>query len=275
MKKRINQFIAIALIAGLTITFGCEKDNNDDTPQLPPAATFITDFSEFEDGIPIKKSSELVLTNFQQAAWAVWYTNSMLTVGLAVPVHAYNLAVDQTPVRADNNTWEWSNDFELGQNAYETILTAVVEDDMVNWEMKISKADGFQDFIWFTGTCNILATEGTWTLYETPADPHALLYIDWTADYEAEIFDVTYTIVYASNNYYESYINYGITDADPDYDAYYNVYDNSNEAEIFLYKVYYNTDTHTGKYQKYINDDLNYEGCWDGNFQDVACSSEQ
>ncbi|MBN1158560.1 MAG: hypothetical protein JXA61_04205 [Bacteroidales bacterium] len=273
MKKRMHQFMALVLMAGLIIPLGCEKDKEGEAPQLPPAATFITDFSEFEDGVPLKKSTELELTNFQQAAFTVWYFNSLLTIGLAVPVHAYNMAVDQTPERIDNNTWEWSNDFDLGENSYQTILTAVVEEEMVDWEMKVSKTDGFQDFIWFTGSCDILATEGTWTLYETPADPHAILDIDWTVDYEAETCDVTYEVVYESSNYYGSYINCGITDDNPDYDAYYSVY-KSTEPGVVTW-IYYNTETHAGRIEVYLNDDLQSEGCWDENFDDIACTSEE
>ena len=208
MKKRMNQFVAIALMISLVISFGCEKEEKDSAPQLPPASTFVTEFSEFDQGMD-RKSTEVIESNFVMAAVAVVYMNASLTVGLAIPVAAYIEAFNHDPVRIDNDTWEWSYDVVVEEVTYTAVLTADVIGDQVDVEMRISKAEVFEDFLWYSGSFDILRTSGTWTLYNNPEDNQEVLNIVWNHDWELETFDVTYTYVLAESNYYGSYIEYG------------------------------------------------------------------
>jgi len=266
MMKRMNQFVAISLMISLTISFGCEKEEKDKAPQLPPASSFVTDFSEFDQGAA-KKSTEVIENNFVTAAVAVVYMNSVLTVGLAIPVAAYAEAFNHDAMRVDNDTWEWTYDVIVEDITYTAVLTADVVGEMVNWEMRISQEEGFQDFLWYSGSCDILRTSGTWTLYNNPEDNQEVLTIDWNHDWELGTFDVTYTYV-TESNYYGSYIEYGLTE-DTDYDAYYIIDDT---AQVMTYVIHYNTETHAGKIEEFVNEDPVFEGCWDSNLQNADCT---
>ena len=258
MKKSMNQLVAVALMISLLFTFGCEKEKKDSSsPELPPLSSFLIDVGDFT----ATKTSETHF-NFAMAITSVYYWNSMLTVGLAVPVAAYVEALKQTPVRIDNDTWEWTYDIEVHGLPYSAVLTANVTGDIVNWEMRISQEENFQDFLWFSGTSNILRTSGSWSLYNNPTDNEELLSIDWNHDWGNNTFDVTYTVVTPGGQYNGSYIEYGITE-DPIFDVYYDIYDS---AQDYAVTINYNTTTHEGNITQ---GDTQY--CWDSNFVDIEC----
>ncbi len=264
MKRRMNQFVAIFLVACLAITFSCEKNENDgDAPQLPPVSSMDLDLEDIMSAYQPEKSTEVGPTynNIATAVIAITYWNSHLVVGLALPVAAFTAAVNQEPTRVDNDTWMWSYDFEYPEGTeYTAELTADVVEDLVYWEMRIIKGDEW-DFIWYTGTSNVIATEGTWTLYDNPEDNNEFIDIVWEVDYEAETFAVNYENVRLEDQYEGSYIEYGKTD---ELNLYYEVYDSYDDV---TYTILYNSDTHEGS----ISDGLE-TGCWNEYFQDVSCN---
>lgn len=267
MKKRMNQFAAIALMISLIISLGCEKEEKSTAPQLPPMSSFLNNFSEFDQG-EAKKSSEIIVSNFFKAATAVVSMNYVLTLGLAIPVASYAEAFNHDPVRVDNDTWEWTYDVVVEEITYTALLTADVTGEMVNWEMRISQEEGFQDFLWYSGSCDILRTSGIWTLYNNPEDNQEVVTIAWNHDWELNTFDATYTCVLAESNYYGSSIEYGLTE-DADYNAYYFIDDT---AQNMTYQIYFNTETHAGRIEEFVNNDPVFEGCWDSNLQDMDCN---
>jgi len=257
MKKRFKGFLSIALAAVLVISLaGCEKEKKDEAPPLPPASSMIIDLSVFNTA---KGTGSY--TNIGMAIGAVIYWNSVLTIGLAIPVASYEEAFNHEAVRADNDTWQWTYDVVVNDTTYTAVLTADVTEDMVDWEMSVSREDGFQDFIWYTGSCDILATSGTWTLYKSPADPVELMGITWNHDYETETFDIEYLDI-SGGDYDGSYISFGVTE-DPVFNAYYERY---NSVQETTWTINLNTETHEGN----ISNGTNIY-CWDADYLDMAC----
>ena len=221
-KIRINQFLILSLAMFGTIVLSCEKDKKD-APALPPESAFVVDFSDFQDN----QKSTFTYANWTTAVFTVGVWNTILGVTLAVPVASYLEAFNHEPVRVDNNTWKWSYTVPVNFVNYTADLYADVFDDEVNWEMYISQEGGFSNFLWYKGTCDILTTHGTWTLYYGPVNNKEFLDIQWTRDYESNTGDIRYTNVLSSSEGIGDYIYAGIT-TDTPYNAFYDLYDNSS-----------------------------------------------
>ncbi len=263
MKRRMNQFVAVALVACLAITFSCDKNEKEgDAPLLPPISTLVPDLEDIYNAYQPEKSAQVGPTynNISMAILAITYWNAHLVVGLALPVASFTAAVNQEPVRVDNDTWLWSYDFEYPEGTEFTAeLTADVVEDLVYWEMRIIQGEVL-DFVWYTGTSNVIATEGTWTLYDNPEDNNEFISIVWEVDYEAETFTVNYENIRAGDQYEGSYIECGTADA---VNYYYEVYDSYDDV---TYTILFDSATNEGSIS-----DGGEPGCWNEYFQDVSC----
>jgi hypothetical protein len=257
MKKKLLSFISVSVAVVLVLGIaGCEKDKKDEAPPLPPLTSMVIDLNGFNTG---KVTG--TYNNIGMAVGAVLYWNSMLTLGLAIPVASYTEAFNHEAVRVDNDTWQWTYDVEVNDTLVTAVLTADVTGEMVNWEMSVSKQDDFQDFVWYTGICDILATSGTWTLYKSPDDPTELIGITWNHDYDKDTFDVEYLDI-SGGQYDGSYISFEMTE-DPVFNAVYEVH---NALQQTTLTIHYNTETHEGNITNGIN-----TYCWAADYKDIAC----
>jgi hypothetical protein len=258
MKQLWTSRLIILLLAinGVSI-LSCEKDKKD-APELPPETSFILNFNDLQGN----QKSTLSHSNWTAAAFTVGVWNTLLVGTLAVPVASYIEAFNHEPVRVDNNTWKWSYTVLVKNVNYTADLYADVFDAEVNWEMYISQEGGFSNFLWYKGTCDILRTHGTWTLFLDPVHNNEFLEIEWNHDWDNNTGDIRYTNVLSSSEYLGDYIYAGIT-TDATYNAFYDIYDNSEDT---LVKINYNTETQEGS--------IYYGGswhCWDSNLEDIAC----
>jgi hypothetical protein len=256
MNRRIYQLVGV-FVLGSVLLFSCEKDKKDAAPQLPPVTAFAINTDEFN----VSKSTGSY-DNFGAAVTAVGYWNSVLYANLAVPVAAYAEAFNHAAERVDNTTWKWAYDVEGPDATYSAELFAEVIKDSIYLEMHISKSEGFQDFVWFTGKCDIVRSTGEWSVFTNPDSNVPWVFIEWNHDWEAKTFDVRYTNVYEGNEYIDSYIEYGLT-TDPLFNAYYIIYDSMNDND---YEIDLNTANHNGR--------VYYDGlwhCWDTNYMDIPC----
>jgi hypothetical protein len=235
----------------------CEKDKKD-APELPPESAFVINFSDFQDN---QKSTQ-TYANWTTAAITVGVWNTVLAVTLAVPVASYIEAFNHKPVRVDNNTWKWSYSVLVNSVNYTADLYADVLDTKVNWEMYISQEGGFSNFLWYKGTCDILRTHGTWTLYHGPASNKEFLEIEWNHDWEINTGDIRYTNILSPSEGNGDYIFAGLTNDTP-YNTFYDIYDNSEDN---LVKINYNTETKEGS----IYYDSSWH-CWNSSLQDIEC----
>jgi hypothetical protein len=255
--KRTNRFLILGLaIIGMSLVT-CEKDKND-APALPPESAFVMNFGDFQEN----QKSTLTQSNWSAAAVTVGVWNTILGLTLAVPVASYIEAFHHEPVRVDNNTWKWSYTVPVNSVNYTADLYADVLDAEVLWEMYISQEGGFSNFLWYKGTCDILRTHGSWTLYLGPVKNTEFLEIKWNHDWEKNTGDIRYTNVLSSSEEIGDYIYAGIT-TDTPYNAFYDLYDNSKDN---LVKINYNTATKEGS--------IYYDGlwhCWNSNLEDIEC----
>lgn len=258
MKNKMMQSISGTMLVCVLFFSGCEKDKKDSVPELPPLSTFSMNFDAFSVG-----KSTGTYNNVLTAAFVTGYWNTVLTAYLIVPVASYKEAFNHQAKRVDNNTWEWAYDVTVNDTIYSASLSAKLNGDLVSYEMRISQEGGFQDFLWYTGTCNIQRTEGQWSIRDNPESNTEWVGIVWNHDYTHKTFDVKYTNTYPAGEYTDSYIQYGIR-TDSAYDAFYEIF---SSAQDKTYTIDFNTATHEGR--------INYDSlwhCWDNQYSDTVCA---
>ncbi|MBN1415562.1 MAG: hypothetical protein JW973_10715 [Bacteroidales bacterium] len=260
MKRIISKILMVVLVvSGITVS-SCEKDKDNDAPALPPESAFVIDFSDFQNN----QKSTLTKANWATAAVTVGVWNTVLAVTLAVPVATYIQAIQQPAIRIDNDSWKWSFSVTVASVVYTAVLYADVAGTEVTWKMYVSQQGGFSDFLWFKGTCDILRTHGTWTLYHSPLNNVEFINIEWTHNYENNTGDIKYSNVVAGTDGYGDYIHYGVT-TDTPYNVFYDLYDKSENKIV---EINYNSVTKAGSI--YYNDLWH---CWDSNLDDITCPS--
>ncbi len=228
------------LITGFLITAvilaGCEKDEKMEAPELPPVESLKMDFSDFNE-FPDSQSSLKGVTGYSN--WGVAFLNvsvwnSIITVGMAVPVATYLEALKQDPVYLGENRWEWEYDVSIDNNEYKArLVTERISNDEYTAAMYVTLTGngGFVDFKWFEGTVRYDRTHASWTMIENPANPSPLVSIEWNRDWEAGTGDITYTNIRPGDNESGSFISYSI-DPEREYDAAYSISMNSGETLI-------------------------------------------
>lgn len=265
MKKFNWMLLLIILAAAFVFMFACNKDTTEPEqgPDIPPISTFVMDFSTFPD---TGASLTLTRNNWQLARLNAFFWNVVILVHAAIPVAAYAESFQHTPEQQEDGSWVWSYDVVVGDSTYTAELHAATDTEGINWEMYLSNAESFTDFLWYSGQHNLLCTEGTWTLYKNPAEPVEFVDIEWHRSLTNSTADIKYTNVEEGDDY-GGFIQYGITDDTP-YDAFYDIFIASQERNI---DINWNLDSHIGR----IRDEMFYEDslwhCWDETLSDVEC----
>lgn len=284
-KKNFRWLVVVMLALFLSVSGCADSDTDtDDTanaPVLPPAYTLVPNFSTLgggsgtsasEDGTLVENGirklpdnadnfestqAGCVIDNYLHAASNVFYWNTVLFFSLAVPVWSFNVALLQDPVQQEDGSWVWSYSGNNNGDMYTAELHGEFVDDQVHWEMIISKQEGFQDFVWYTGTSNLPATEGTWTLKKSPLENHDWIDIVWNRTISNRTWEVTYTNILEGDNYKDSFIAYGVN-SDDTYDAFYDIYTSENEN---LVNIDVNRSTRAGRIKdvnKFGDEDWQY-----------------
>lgn len=257
------------LLAGIFSTTSCKKDDDDKVaPVLPPQSAFVMNFSDFSDTNDTLKSAAQVETysNWGYAALNVMVWNSVLTVGLAVPVASYVEAFNHEAIyHPDEDNWTWSYNFSVGFTAYEAELTAALEGTMVNWEMRITKAGEYSDFLWYRGKSAVDGMSGYWVLSENPLNPGDLLRIEWQKS-ENGTSNIKCINVRTGDAENGSYIWYGTTITS--FDRFYVIYRKPVNNHI---NIEWSSTLKNG----HVKDPLHFMDtewhCWDINLQDIVC----
>lgn len=283
LKRLVAIATALAMVAFLLA--GCGSDDGDGgtgpepvQPQIPPPSSFVMDFSDFNSGQPYEplrgedpvdgKESN---ANWSWAAGNVLLWNTIIMVGLAVPVASFLEAFNHEPTRQPDGTWIWDYNFMVDGIVHLAELHGRVVEETVQWEMYISKEGEYEDFLWYSGVSALDATEGTWTLFNNPTSATPFVGIEWHWYSQLETGDIKYTNIVPGGPDNGSYIFYG-TFEEGTYNAFYDIYyvslDNHTQIE-------WNRTTKAGRVS-----DPNHFGdsdwhCWDSNLQDVPCTSSQ
>jgi hypothetical protein len=261
--------LMIVVILMLSIA-GCGENDSDggdddDAPTIPPAYTLAPDFSnmggnhaksaamdqvapaealklpETEIGDPLIQAS-CPRDNYNYASTQVGFWNTVLWVTLLVPASSFVEAFNHDPEQQDDDSWIWSYDVKVSNITYTAELHGAFVDGKVQWRMYITKQGGYEDFLWYRGTSNLPATEGTWTLKNNPTDKEDWISIEWSRNIANQTWQVTYTNILSDDQDEGSYIQYGITGNVP-YDAFFDVCDADDNCVM----IESDTDTEEGR----------------------------
>jgi len=271
MKKFLALLLTLILSAGFFP--GCKKDKGV-APTLPPQESMTIDFSNFSSA---KKSLELISgqkgtenSNWEYAATVAGVWKLIINTTLAVPVAAFNAAINQVPAYVSTKNWQWSYSITFLNVIYKARLTGLIRATDVQWKMYVTRegTGGFTEFLWFEGTSKLDGTGGQWILYESVLAPDAILQIDWTKTGLAVGY-VKYTYV-KNNSFKNSFIEYGLTSSTL-LNAYYTIH-YYNSVKFSDVNVEWNTGTHNGhvKSVDYLGDPNTWY-CWDANKLNVVC----
>jgi len=254
-----------------------DGDDDDDAPTVPPAYTLAPDFGsmgrngassvrvdhvppadtlkELPDAqtggtsIPASCSNH----NYNHAALQVGFWNTALWLTLAVPTGSYIEAFNHEPVQQDDGSWVWSYDVTVLNVSYTAELHGAFVDGEVQWRMYISKQGQYDDFLWYTGTSNLTATTGNWTLKKSYAEPEDWIGIEWSRNAADQTWQVQYLNIREGDENEGGLIEYGVTDREP-YDAFYDIY---NAVADNWVNIESNTTTTAGRVMNpaYFGDD--------------------
>lgn len=251
-------------------SFTPSTPQNQNAPGLPPQSTFVMEFNEFTNSKPFFEKNlnfqKPLLSTWQYSALSVGLWNSILTVGLAVPVASFVEAFNHQAVLQTDGSWEWTYSVVVGA-IYNARLNGKVVNKQVQWKMYLSKEGEYDDLLWYTGQHNLETTKGTWTLNNNSDNPTPFVGIEWHRNHDEETGDIKYTNIIPGDSENGGYIFYkSMTDGT--YDRFYNIYD---KGEDNLTSIEWNSVDDNGR----VKDEKHYSDtdwhCWDTNLIDAAC----
>ena len=275
--KKIFNISPIILFSAIMLT-GCKKDKGD-PPDLPPAESFAMDFSNFEAGK--KGADEAFLpkgiedSHWEFVAVVSGYFRALLVTTLAVPVAAFDMAIDQKPKYLEENTWQWSYSITILNITYKARLTGEIRTTDVQWKMYVTRegTGGYPEFLWFDGTSKLDGTGGVWNLKHSQKYQDPLLKIEWTKSGGTIVY-VKYTYVRTKKDdgtndaFNGSFIEYGKTTGV--YDSYYNI-SYFNGLVFAPMNVEWNSTSHIGRVSCPAFYGNNNWYCWDGTLANGNC----
>lgn len=276
---QIRRWVASWVVVGLVLNgAGCMTTppdngggNNEEAPKIPPSSTFVIDFSDFEqnDGGDqvVRTRGVLPFENWGYAAGSVLFWNTVVTVTLAVPVAAFVESFNHEPTLNSQGIWSWEYDVTVNGMNYSAELQGQINGANVNWNMFISKEGDFTDFNWFSGTSNILGSEGSWSLNNDPDDPTPFIDIVYNVNEAAGTGDIRYTNVIPGNADNGGYIFFGLSDDEP-FDAAYEIFLPSQNQTT---EIEWSRDNKNGRVKNAAHFGDNEYHCWDENLSDIEC----
>jgi hypothetical protein len=263
--------LAAALMVMLLTTIGCgnKSNNNQPTPPtLPPQSSFLMSFTGFtaSSNSPTNGGEVLSRVNWGQSAVRVGFWNLALTVTLAVPTAAFLEAFNHQPVLQNNGSWAWTYNVTIGV-VYTCRLVGKIANSEIQWNMYISKEGQYTDYLWYYGSHNLLATQGSWTVNRDPSQTNPFLGIDWHYSPTAGTGDLRYTNIIPGDTENGSYIFYSSI-VSAGFDRFYHIYSISQDN---LTEIEWNHTSLNGRVK-----DQNFYGdsnwhCWDENQNDIIC----
>ena len=180
--KTLGHLLLVAVIAVSTVV-GCSGPSQ--APTIPPEETFVIPFEDFNGTNAVVSLETGNQSNWNYAALAVGIWSTIIRVGLAVPVAAFQASFHNIPLQQDDGSWIWSYSVNIGGSVHTAELHAQSITGGVHWAMNISKQGEYEDFQWYYGECDLPATQGFWILKKSPADPTDLVRIDWARSISA------------------------------------------------------------------------------------------
>jgi len=262
---------------------GCKKDKGK-PPVLPPIESMEMDFSDFSSarkslGItPQAKDIPDPDENFMFSATVAGIWNTILTINLVVPVTAFQLAVNNTPVWVADKTWEWKYNVTGLAGTFKARLVGKIQASNIRWEMYITRegTGAFPEFMWFEGTTALDGNSGQWILNYNNLFPEPYIQIDWSKT-GSSVGSIKYTYVRTLKDdrtaepAKNSYIQYGLTTGA--LNAFYtiSIYEPlivQNFVEVF---IEWNTTAGNGRVKALHKFGDNNWHCWDTDKNNITC----
>lgn len=268
-KQRVREFALAAMVVTVLLgTQSCNKESEEDRPELPPVESLLMDFSDFSSSAGGAKASIESYVNFNHAFTSLTFWSSATTLTMALPVAAYGHALQQSPEYLGNNTWEWSYEFTWNSVSYKATLTGTrISNEEFTMEMVIGLAAlPGEGVLWFDGTVRYDHTHASWTIYSEGTV--AVLEIEWAMDYELGDGSLQYTYVKPDEEQTGSYLIYEYAPEEL-YDASFTV---SLAAGTTL--VQWDTASKAGQVQDEVKFGDSSWHCWDSlanNLADISC----
>ncbi len=272
-----RRMIASMIVVGLLVNgTGCTTPpddgggNTDEAPKIPPSSTFIIDFSDFEeedDGPVLRTRGVLPRANWGFAATSATIWNVIISINLAIPVASFAASFNNEPTLGPDGVWSWTYDFTAAGLLHSAELQGQINGANVTWNMFISREGDYTDFNWFTGTSNILATEGSWMLNRNPDNPAPYIEITYNLNEDDGTGDIQYTNVVPGDADNGGFVFFGISNEEP-FDANYQIY---RKAADETTDIEWSRDTKDGRVKdaSFFGDD-EYR-CWDEALTDIEC----
>lgn len=254
------------------ILIGCSKTDvngpDGEAPTIPPKESFVMDFSNFQSSGSMSKTNQILSKqNWGWAALNVGIWNTMITVGLAVPVAAFVESFNHDPVEQEDGTWIWQYDFNVFNIKHTAELHGKIEASGVTWKMYISKENFYDNFLWYTGESDFLAIQGNWILNHEPNNPEPLLDITWNRNPQEGTANIKYTNIEPDGAENGGYIFYGIVNETP-YDTFYDIFNKGKDNHTH---IKWNRTSKDGR----VKDPLHFGDddwhCWDHTLEDATC----
>jgi hypothetical protein len=268
-KTPLHLFLVL-VVAVLTIS-GCGGASQ--APTIPPVETFDIPFEDFENSgtgglVSIQTGNQ---SNWNYTALAVGIWSTIIRVGLAVPVAAFQASFHNIPLQQDDGSWVWSYSVNIGGSIYTAELHAQFVTEVitggVHWSMNISKEGEYEDFLWYYGECDLPATEGFWILKKSPTNTTDLVRIDWSRNISAGTHAIRYTNIVPGGPENGGYIDTQYTKGTP-YDHIWDLYNKGQDNDTY---IEWSSITGEGRVQDLNHFDDNAWHCWNGTRINVPC----
>lgn len=280
-----NLKIVIILLLSVIIFQSCvddrkEKEDLGTAPQLPPVESFVIPFTDYEDADTTgfaptggdEDGAETRTPTFQNwfhGATNVLVWNAAITLNTIIPKAAFLESFNHDPEGQGSGVWLWEYDFtDNNNNTYTAKLYGEILDlEEVKWDMYISKANGFQDVLWYTGTTS--ETQALWTLNHQPNNPEPFLQIERQKENGSGEASIKYTNIVPNNPGNGDYIEHRIDNTGTaDFNRAYDIFKASNDH---LIEIQWNRPEGNGR----VKDEVKFGNmewqCWDENKQDIEC----
>jgi len=272
MKNQFKVFYNLLLLLFVAgILFGitsCNKENDEPAPDIPPLSTFLMDFAGFEDDDTTGYRSVETYKNWWWAASHVKVWNTLIKVGLAIPVASFAESFKHEAIYdPESGTWTWSYNFWTGGVAHKAELHASMDTQGILWEMFISKEGAYTNFQWYYGISGTDGRSGFWQLNNNPTDNQPLLLITWNRNPDDGTADIKYENIVPGGAENGGYIHYGITNETP-YNAFYDIFNKGQDKLM-------NIQWHFPNLEGQVKDPVHYGDaewhCWNELLQDTQC----
>ena len=264
--KKLNRFNYLYYIFIILIVFSCKKkEDNGKAPTIPPASSFLMDFSKLSDTIPTD-TIDTTSVNYNYAVQKLNLWNSLINNTLGVPLHALLESYNHSPQYLSDGWWSWKSKMNYNQRNYNVDLRGKTTDDKNYWEAYIDMENGFDSFKWFEGECDYYSNVGIWYVKDNLYNNQNILQIDWTNDYYGSA-DIKYTKISETDSLKGSYIHYFRTLVNG-YNSHYKISETipNNYTEIRL-----NRSSNEGQIKDSLFfPDYNYH-CWDSLKLELNC----